>query len=516
VWPLSSRGVLRPRIGHLAPCLALIGLTAAGLWQATAASADYNAAVARFDSSGGLTTLTAPLFTQGWTAIQPEPGNGLELFYNASSGNAASVRFDSSGNTTTTWSGTFNPNWTSVEPTNNGLMLFYSASSGQTVGVSFNASGVPTSLSGDALNGGWTTVTALSGGVQLFYNRNTGVAAAGTIDGAGHFHQVGSQTMSAGWQIVTRLPNDLEFFYNPNGLAAVGKWNGSTVATLKSYTISNGWTSLTPTGFGQEAFYNAATGHMAIGTFDSSGNLNTTTRYDISPDWDFATALPGGGGLTVFYSHKVHPGSPAPSGGPAAPPPGAGPPSPPPPSGGTTQPSSPPAQGSVVNAVRDTGTVRVKLPSGAGFVPLASIDGRVPVGSTLDTKHGTVHVFAATNAAGRLQDGHFHGGLFVIDQGRKNPLTTLSLAGGSLNLCGATGTPHLRKRTLIGAARGRFRTRGRDSVATVRNARWRVTDTCAGTLTVVQRGTVQVRDLVKHRTVKLGPGQSYLARRGNR
>jgi hypothetical protein len=507
--------VLRLRIGRLALRLCLIALTAvACVFQSAAASADYNAAVARFDSSGGLTTLTAPLFTQGWTAIQPEPGNGLELFYNASSGNAASVRFDGSGNTTTTWSGTFNPGWTSVEPTNNGLMLFYNASTGRTVGVSFNASGVPTSLSGDALNGGWTTVTALSGGVQLFYNRATGVAAAGTIDGAGHFHQVGSQAMSAGWQIVTRLPNDLEFFYNPNGLAAVGQWNGSTVATLQSYTISNGWTSLTPTGFGQEAFYNATSGHMAVGTFDSSGNLNTTTRYDISPSWDFATALPSGGGLTVFYSHKVFPGSPAPSGGPAPPPPSGG--GTPPPTGGTTQPSSPPTQGSIVNAVRNSGSVRVKLPSGAGFVPLAAVDGRVPVGSTIDTKRGTVHVFAATDAAGRLQDGYFHGGLFVIDQGRKNPLTTLSLAGGGLNLCGTAGTSHLRKRTLIGAARGRFRTRGRNSEATVRDARWRVTDTCAGTLTVVQQGSVKVRDLVKHRTVKLGPGQSYLARRGNR
>src|SRR3954453_2846102 len=138
----------------------------AGLLGATAARADYNAAVAQFDSSGALSTLTAQLFNQGWTAIQPEPGNGDELFYNSASGAATSVKFDSGGNATTAWSGAFNPGWTVVEPTNNGLMLFYNGSSGQPGGVSFDASGVPTSLSGDALNGGWTTVTALSGGVQ--------------------------------------------------------------------------------------------------------------------------------------------------------------------------------------------------------------------------------------------------------------------------------------------------------------------------------------------------------------
>ena len=478
---------------------------------AAAARADYNGAVAQFDSSGALTTLTAPLFNSGWTAIQPEPGNGDELFYNSASGVAASVKFDAGGNATTVWSGTFNPGWTVVEPTNNGLMLFYNGSTGQSVGVSFSASGVPTSLSGDSLNAGWTAVPALEGGVQMFYNRSSGVAASGTVDSAGHFHQISSQTMSSGWQIITRLSNGLEFFYNPNGLSAVGHWNGSTVATLKSYTISGGWTSIMQTGFGQEAFYNAANGLVAIGTFDSSGNLATNRSYTISPNWDVATPLPNGGGLSLFYSHTVRPGQPAPANGQGSPPPPSPPPSHPPGGSTNTQPTAAPEQGSVVNAVRDTGTVRVAVAPGAGFVPLASLDGQVPVGSTLDTRHGTVHLFAAANASGQLQDGFFHGGLFVVNQGKKAPLTTLTLTGGVKSACG------LRKRMLIGASGGQFRARGRDSATTARKpARWRVTDTCAGTLTVVQHGTVEVRDLTKHHTVKVTKGHSYLARRGNR
>jgi hypothetical protein len=50
----------------------------------------------------------------------------------------------------------------------------------------------------------------------------------------------------------------------------------------------------------------------------------------------------------------------------------------------------------------------------------------------------------------------------------------------------------------------------------VRGTDWTVEDRCDGTLTIVKRGTVVVRDQVKRRTVTLKAGQRYLARRGNR
>jgi hypothetical protein len=59
---------------------------------------------------------------------------------------------------------------------------------------------------------------------------------------------------------------------------------------------------------------------------------------------------------------------------------------------------------------------------------------------------------------------------------------------------------------------GRFRTRGRNSVATVRGTRWVTRETCAGTLTRVMDGAVDVFDLRKHRTVRVRAGHSYLAR----
>jgi ferric-dicitrate binding protein FerR (iron transport regulator) len=58
---------------------------------------------------------------------------------------------------------------------------------------------------------------------------------------------------------------------------------------------------------------------------------------------------------------------------------------------------------------------------------------------------------------------------------------------------------------------GRFRTRGSNSVATVRGTAWYVEDRCDGTLTRVSKGSVSVRDLHRQRTVVVKAGKSYLA-----
>jgi ferric-dicitrate binding protein FerR (iron transport regulator) len=63
-------------------------------------------------------------------------------------------------------------------------------------------------------------------------------------------------------------------------------------------------------------------------------------------------------------------------------------------------------------------------------------------------------------------------------------------------------------------SKGKFRTRGRYSAATVRGTRWTVTDRCDGTLTAVARGKVEVRDFLKRKTVFVKTGKTYLARAG--
>src|SRR5439155_449664 len=59
--------------------------------------------------------------------------------------------------------------------------------------------------------------------------------------------------------------------------------------------------------------------------------------------------------------------------------------------------------------------------------------------------------------------------------------------------------------------RGRFSTRGENSIATVRGTYWETVDRCDGTLTVVAKGAVSVRDIHRHHTVLLRAGRSYLA-----
>ena len=72
--------------------------------------------------------------------------------------------------------------------------------------------------------------------------------------------------------------------------------------------------------------------------------------------------------------------------------------------------------------------------------------------------------------------------------------------------------PHAVLGKLWGNGKGKFRTNGKYSSATVRGTIWLTTDRCDGTLTTVKRGTVSVRDLRRHKTVTVKAGHSYLAR----
>jgi hypothetical protein len=59
---------------------------------------------------------------------------------------------------------------------------------------------------------------------------------------------------------------------------------------------------------------------------------------------------------------------------------------------------------------------------------------------------------------------------------------------------------------------GRFRTRGRDSAMSVPGTDWMTEETCAGTLTKVVKGAVDVFDGRTKRTVRVRAGHSDLAR----
>jgi hypothetical protein len=65
---------------------------------------------------------------------------------------------------------------------------------------------------------------------------------------------------------------------------------------------------------------------------------------------------------------------------------------------------------------------------------------------------------------------------------------------------------------LWGSGKGKFRTNGKYSAATVRGTIWLVEDRCEGTFTKVRRGTVRVRDFRRKKTVTVKAGHTYLAR----
>jgi hypothetical protein len=179
-------------------------------------------------------------------------------------------------------------------------------------------------------------------------------------------------------------------------------------------------------------------------------------------------------------------------------------------------PLPPPEVGKTVNALRIAGKVRYRLPGADSFVALTD-PVQVPVGTTFDTTAGRVTIIAATDQ-GTTQNAWFYEGTFTVDQSSgPQPITTLTLAG-ALPSCPKAGggraaatTRKRKSRHLWGDGKGRFRTNGRFSAATVRGTRWVVSDRCDGTLTRVVRGSVTIRDRVRNKTVVIRAGQQYLA-----
>jgi uncharacterized protein YkwD len=145
----------------------------------------------------------------------------------------------------------------------------------------------------------------------------------------------------------------------------------------------------------------------------------------------------------------------------------------------------------------------------------------VPVGTVVDARGGPVRVISASNLRGKLQSGVFSRGVFRVRQRRtRTPVTELLLRGGRGVRCGrgqarSSQTRRSRRvRRLWGRSRrgARFVTRGRYAVATTRGTRWIFEDRCDGSFVRVLIGVLEVRDLVRGVTFRLGPGQSRFIR----
>ena len=204
-------------------------------------------------------------------------------------------------------------------------------------------------------------------------------------------------------------------------------------------------------------------------------------------------------------------------------------------------PPPPPVLGQTEDASVVSGVVLVKLPPGAhmardgsiasvpkhvkgqGFVPLTEARS-IPVGSILDTTAGTARLTAATSSKAHNYTGDFTAGIFQLLQNRKqkglsqlNIMNTVNRHRACASLGKGARASAAKKVSskvlglLKSSVRGHFATRGDYSSATVRGTVWSVTNTCAGTLTRVTRGSVVVRDFRRHKNILVGRGHSYFA-----
>ena len=169
-----------------------------------------------------------------------------------------------------------------------------------------------------------------------------------------------------------------------------------------------------------------------------------------------------------------------------------------------------------VNLLRARGTVKIKRPESKKYKTL-KVGEQVPLGTIVDTRKGRVTLIAASDGKGGTVKAVFYGGIFKLGQTKgKKPVTELTLVE-KLSCKASSGkasaaAKKTKKRRLWGDGKGKFRTKGQFSSATVRGTKWLVEDRCTSTLTRVKRGKVAVRDFVKRKTVLVKAGKKYVAR----
>ena len=198
---------------------------------------------------------------------------------------------------------------------------------------------------------------------------------------------------------------------------------------------------------------------------------------------------------------------------------------------------APPVLGQSFNVAPVSGLVLVLVHG--HLVPITQLQ-QLPAGVTIDSLHGTfqlttdaggggggaAHDAAAKGKRAKTQTGQFGGAVVRIHQIKGGPnrgMTTVMMVlsafkgAPSQALCnaGATDDAHAAASKVLqllhASAHGKFTTSGRYSAATVRGTQWTMTARCDGTLVRDITDSVVVTDLVRHKTIVLHAGQSYLA-----
>jgi hypothetical protein len=189
----------------------------------------------------------------------------------------------------------------------------------------------------------------------------------------------------------------------------------------------------------------------------------------------------------------------------------------------------PPVYGESFNLRPVSGTVLVKLPGTADFVPITDVQ-NVPEGTEVDANKGSVELTSGSDPSGGLQTAIFYFGRFVITYEPPKIGTVPTPPGSTTNLvtqlllsepltCPSskqqrrTAAATAKKRSLWGTGKGNFRTRGKFAAATVRGTYWFTQDTCTTTFEKTRVGEVDVYDFVLAKHIFVDAGQSYTAKK---
>jgi len=175
--------------------------------------------------------------------------------------------------------------------------------------------------------------------------------------------------------------------------------------------------------------------------------------------------------------------------------------------------------------------VSVTLPASTQPADLAVAGARVPDGSVVRAPTGNPVALEAaapgtgTGSAARSVQAQVTGTFAILPPDRTGEAdVTLGLRGGAPDCTrgagarsAATKKPKSRgrkagKKISLTNGGGKVRAIGKHASGLTKRTIWSMEETCAGTLTIVQEGQVEVRDVGRRRTILVSAGERYLAR----
>ena len=174
--------------------------------------------------------------------------------------------------------------------------------------------------------------------------------------------------------------------------------------------------------------------------------------------------------------------------------------------------ATPPVLGQQAEIAPLSGSVLVRPPGSKHFVRVKTVQ-PLRYGAVVHATRGHIQVIAATPGGG-FQSGEFYAGGFNLSQ-LHSGYVQAQLTGKPAGCTKKPGANIARKRTLSlwGHVKGHYSTRGNYGSASVQGTIWLTENRCSGTFFHVVEGTLKIRDFVKHKTIILHAGHSYLARR---